>query len=104
MEMVNQKLSAFLKNVMPNMKQLFQVLFLLSAALMGCMAEKNYQSYEDPKNKGEAIFLNDAKVCKEMAHQNTRQIEGSEGAGERFHRKNSLFLSCMKNNDWLPKR
>ena len=70
---------------------------------MGCISEKNYQAYEDPKNKGETIFLNDLKVCKEISIQKTRRVEGSEGAGERFNRKNKIFLSCMEKKNWFQK-
>lgn len=85
------------------MKRLCQIIFVLGflgLPLAGCTVETEYSSYEDRMNKGMKFFLKDLEACQSSAIINTRRSEGSEGAGERLNRKNSLFILCMKNNDW----
>ncbi len=70
----------------------------------GCQMETDYLSYSDEKQKGKKEFLKDVKECQRFVDQNLKPGEGSEGAGERFNRKKSLFQHCMKDNHWAIKQ
>ena len=54
--------------------------------------------------KGPKVFNKDVEFCKNYSRENEKQIEGSKGAGERFQFKNSIFILCMKNKDWIIKQ
>ena len=71
--------------------------------VFGCASKTEYLSYEDKKEKGAEEFIKDLKFCQSYSSQNASQIEGSKGAGERLHYKNSIFMLCMKNKDWILK-
>ena len=73
--------------------------FMLS--LSACASKNEYVSYEDKMNKGPKVFNKDIGFCKSYSIQNASQIEGSKGAGERLNYKNSIFILCMKNKDWI---
>jgi hypothetical protein len=75
--------------------------FMLS--LSACDSKTEYVSYADKINKGPEAFNKDVGFCKSYSRENKNQIEGSKGAGERFQYKNSLFIHCMKNKDWILK-
>jgi len=75
--------------------------FMLS--LSACASKAEYVSYEDKMNKGPKVFNKDVGFCKSYSRENEKQIEGSKGAGERFQYKNSIFILCMKNKDWILK-
>lgn len=66
-----------------------------------CASKSEYLSYEDQKGKGAQEFVKDLHFCQSYSSVNASQIEGSKGTGERFHYKNSIFLLCMKNKDWV---
>jgi hypothetical protein len=74
-------------------------MFLLPA----CASKTEYVSYEDKVNKGPKVFNRDVGFCKSYSRENEKQIEGSKGAGERFQYKNSIFILCMKNKNWILK-
>ncbi len=74
---------------------------ILVIFLLGCAPKTDYPSYKDQKNKGEKVFLRDIQTCEGFSNENTKQIEGSKGAGERMNHKNSIFLLCMKNKHWV---
>ena len=69
--------------------------------VFGCASKTEYLSYEDKKGKGAEVFIKDMKFCQSYSRQNASQIEGSKGAGERLNYKNSIFMLCMKNKDWI---
>jgi hypothetical protein len=69
--------------------------------LSACASKTEYLSYEDKMNKGTKVFNKDVRFCESYSRENEKQIEGSKGAGERFHYKNSIFMLCMKNKDWI---
>ena len=69
--------------------------------VFGCASKTEYLSYEDKKGKGAEKFIKDLGFCQSYSSQNASQIEGSKGAGERLHYKNSIFMLCMKNKDWI---
>ena len=69
--------------------------------VFGCASKTEYLSYEDKKGKGAEEFIKDLKFCQSYSSHNTSQIEGSKGAGERLNYKNSIFMLCMKNKDWI---
>ena len=80
------------------------VIIILCISLLyvfGCASKTEYLSYEDQKGKGAVVFIKDMKFCQSYSSQNASQIEGSKGAGERLHYKNSIFMLCMKNKDWI---
>ena len=79
------------------------VLGIFMLSLSACASNTEYLSYEDRKRKGQKVFNKDLEFCKRYAQDNEKQIEGSKGAGERFQYKNSIFLLCMKNKDWILK-
>jgi hypothetical protein len=79
------------------------VLFVLALFISGCAPKTDYLSYEDQKEKGVKVFNKDLQFCQKYSNTKARQIEGSKGAGERFNQKNSIFLLCMKNKDWILK-
>ncbi len=72
-------------------------LFVLIFFASGCTTKTDYQSYKDKKEKGTQVFIKELQVCQNFSNENTRQIEGSKGAGERFNNKNLIFYLCMKN-------
>ena len=76
------------------------LIFLLS----GCASNTEYLSYTDKNGKGMEIFDRDLKYCQNYSRENEKQIEGSKGAGERFQYKNSIFILCMKNKDWILRK
>ena len=77
------------------------VVYILS--LSACASKTEYVSYEDKVDKGPKVFNQDVKFCKSYSRENEKKIEGSKGAGERFQYKNSIFILCMKNKDWILK-
>ena len=87
------------------MKKNFRlVVFILCIAILhvsGCASKTEYLSYEDQKGKGAEEFFKDLRFCQSYSSENAKQIEGSKGAGERFNYKNSIFMLCMKNKDWI---
>ena len=81
------------------------ILSVLTGLLFtGCTSETNYQAYEDPKKKGEHVFLKDLQACHDLTNQSKKRSEGSEGAGEFLNRKRSLFRLCMENKYWTVKQ
>ena len=85
-------------------KNLRLVVFILCVSILyvfGCASKTEYLSYEDQKGKGAVVFIKDMKFCQSYSVENKNQIEGSKGAGERLHYKNSIFMLCMKNKDWI---
>jgi hypothetical protein len=80
------------------------VLGISMLSLSACVSNTEYLSYEDQKSKGSKVFNKDLEFCKRYAQDNEKQIEGSKGAGERFQYKNSIFLLCMKNKDWILRK
>ncbi len=72
--------------------------------VFGCASKTEYLSYDDQKGKGAVVFIKDMKFCQSYSIENASQIEGSKGAGERLHYKNSIFMLCMKNKDWVFKK
>jgi hypothetical protein len=83
---------------------LILTLISLVLSLSACVSKTEYLSYEDEKSKGPTVFNEDVEFCKRYAQKNENQIEGSKGAGERFQYKNSIFVLCMKNKDWIIKQ
>ena len=83
---------------------LILTLLLLMFSLLACASNTEYLSYEDKKGKGSNLFNKDVEFCKRYSQENEKQIEGSKGAGERFQYKNSIFILCMKNKDWVIKK
>jgi hypothetical protein len=79
-------------------------LFVLMFLVSGCAPKTDYRSYEDKKEKGTQVFIKELQVCQNFSKENTRQIEGSKGAGERFNNKNLIFFLCMKNKGWILKK
>ena len=77
------------------------IIVLLFFTLSGCASKTEYLSYEDKNGKGMGVFIKDLKYCQNYSRDNEKQIEGSKGAGERFQYKNSIFMLCMKNKDWI---
>jgi hypothetical protein len=75
--------------------------FILIFLVSGCAPKNDYFSYQDKNGKGAKVFNKDLQVCQNYSNKSARQIEGSKGAGERFNHKNSIFLLCMKNKDWV---
>lgn len=73
-------------------------------SLSACASKTEYVSYEDKMKKGPKVFNKDVEFCKNYSRENEKQIEGSKGAGERFQFKNSIFILCMKNKDWIIKQ
>ena len=88
-------------------KHSFLTNFAISAfmlSLSACASKTEYVSYEDKMKKGPKVFNKDVEFCKNYSRENEKQIEGSKGAGERFQYKNSIFILCMKNKDWIIKQ
>ena len=102
---INSVYKGFLKLILSEMKKhLCLVYFILCIAILhvsGCASKTEYLSYEDQKGKGEEEFIRDMKFCQSYSSENAKQIEGSKGAGERFNYKNSIFMLCMRNKDWI---
>jgi hypothetical protein len=85
-------------------RMMIMVLGLYGILIFGCMSEIKYQDYEDKESKGEQVFFEDLKLCRQFANQNMKPSEGSEAAGERLMRKRSLFQLCMKKHYWALKQ
>jgi hypothetical protein len=90
---------------------MFKYFFLINLAisvfilsLPACASKTEYVSYEDKMKKGPKVFNKDVEFCKNYSRENEKQIEGSKGAGERFQYKNSIFILCMKNKNWIIKQ
>ena len=83
------------------MRLVIIILCVSTLYVFGCASKTEYLSYEDKKEKGAVEFIKDLKFCQSYSSQNASQIEGSKGAGERLHYKNSIFMLCMKNKDWI---
>ena len=102
---INSVYKDLLKLILSEMKKKLRlVVFVLCVSILhvsGCASKTEYLSYEDQKGKGAVVFIKDMKICQSYSVENTNQIEGSKGAGERLHYKNSIFMLCMKNKDWI---
>ena len=83
------------------MRLVIIILCISMLYVFGCASKTEYLSYEDKKGKGAEEFIKDLKFCQSYSSKNASQIEGSKGAGERLHYKNSIFMLCMKNKDWI---
>ena len=102
---INSIYKDLLKLILSEMKKYLRlVYFILCIAILhvsGCASKTEYLSYEDQKGKGVEEFIKDMKFCQIYSSENAKQIEGSKGAGERFNYKNSIFMLCMRNKDWI---
>ena len=102
---INSVYKDLLKLILSEMKKNLRLVYFISCIAIlhvsGCASKTEYLSYEDQKGKGAVVFIKDMKFCQSYSVENKNQIEGSKGAGERLHYKNSIFMLCMRNKDWI---
>jgi hypothetical protein len=102
---INSLYKDLFKLILSEMKKNLCLVYFISCIsilhVSGCASKTEYLSYEDKKGKGAEEFIKDMKICKSYSSENEKQIEGSKAAGERFNYKNSIFMLCMKNKDWI---
>jgi hypothetical protein len=99
----NQRKLSLIGKVMQRLGEIIILSVLTGIGITGCQLETNYKAYEDLNNKGEQVFLKDLQTCHDLTNQNKKHREGSEGAGEFFNRKRTLFRLCMESNYWTVK-